>query len=70
MSVTTKKKHVTKEVLEDYPLPDGTKEVVKVMCIHSMWYVRWYGQKALKANFKFRMSKKKKKTIGQLRKNQ
>ncbi|GFS26783.1 eukaryotic translation initiation factor 1A domain containing [Elysia marginata] len=30
MSATTKKKHVTKEVLEEYPLPDGNKEVVKV----------------------------------------
>ena len=30
MSATTKKKHVTKEVLEEYPLPDGNKEVAKV----------------------------------------
>lgn len=30
MSVTTKKKHVTKEVLEEYPLPDDIRKVVKV----------------------------------------
>ncbi|RUS79367.1 hypothetical protein EGW08_012858 [Elysia chlorotica] len=30
MSATTKKKHVTKEVLEELPLPDANKEVVKV----------------------------------------
>ncbi|XP_005092024.2 probable RNA-binding protein EIF1AD [Aplysia californica] len=31
MSVTTKKKHVTKEVLEEYPLPEGSRQVVKVV---------------------------------------
>ncbi|CAL1529461.1 unnamed protein product [Lymnaea stagnalis] len=30
MSATTKKKHVTKEVLEDYPLPEGKRQIVKV----------------------------------------
>jgi len=30
MSATTKKKHVTKEVLEEYPLPDENRQVVKV----------------------------------------
>ncbi|KAK6998395.1 RNA-binding protein EIF1AD [Biomphalaria glabrata] len=30
MSATTKKKHVTKEVLEEYPLPEGNKQIVKV----------------------------------------
>lgn len=31
MSATTKKKHVTNEILNDYPLPDGKREVVKVV---------------------------------------
>ncbi|BFZ07511.1 hypothetical protein BsWGS_10550 [Bradybaena similaris] len=30
MSATTKKKHVTKEVLEEYPLPEGARQVVRV----------------------------------------
>ncbi|CAG5125813.1 unnamed protein product [Candidula unifasciata] len=30
MSATTKKKHVTKEVLEEYPLPEGGRQVVRV----------------------------------------
>ncbi|KAH9509160.1 putative RNA-binding protein eif1ad [Bulinus truncatus] len=30
MSATTKKKHVTKEVLEEFPLPHGNRQVVKV----------------------------------------
>ncbi|GFO34715.1 eukaryotic translation initiation factor 1a domain containing [Plakobranchus ocellatus] len=30
MSATTKKKHVTKEVLEEYPLPNENRQVVKV----------------------------------------
>ena len=30
MSKATKRKHVTKEVLDDYVLPEGDKQVVKV----------------------------------------
>lgn len=30
MSATTKKKHVTREVLEEYALPEGERQVVKV----------------------------------------
>ncbi|XP_059148032.1 probable RNA-binding protein EIF1AD [Physella acuta] len=30
MSATTKKKHVTKEVLEEFPLPEGDRQIVKV----------------------------------------
>ena len=30
MSKATKRKHVTKEVLDDYVLPEGNKQIVKV----------------------------------------
>ncbi len=32
MSKATKRKHVTKEVLDQYVLPEGKKEIVKVRC--------------------------------------
>ena len=31
MSKATKRKHVTKEVLDQYVLPEGKKEIVKVI---------------------------------------
>ena len=35
MSKATKRKHVTKEVLEDYYIPEGDEEIVKVIMILS-----------------------------------
>jgi hypothetical protein len=35
MSKTTKKKHVTREVLNDLTLPEDKQEIVKVFIFHS-----------------------------------
>ena len=42
MSKATKRKHVTKEVLDDFVLPEGDRQIVKVrlLCLmNSFWFL-------------------------------